>query len=163
MITSLSLISGPFLSPIISLAQAPGGGGAGGNTTSASGGGINGTSVNTSADSIAVDRFGSVWVADSVAHTIQKFNLNGSLLEKHNAVNKIFNIGTGKATSIKSLYEILKDLLKRKNVQAKYSPPRLGDIRHSVASIEKAKDILEYQPKVNILEGLENVVDYYRH
>ena len=40
--------------------------------------------------------------------------------------------------------------------------PRPGDVRHSLAAIERAKDILGYEPVVKFEEGLRRAIEWYR-
>jgi UDP-N-acetylglucosamine 4-epimerase len=47
------------------------------------------------------------------------------------------------------------------NVEIKYGPNRKGDIPHSLASIEKARQLLSYEPTHNIRDGLKEAVDWY--
>jgi len=48
-------------------------------------------------------------------------------------------------------------------VEIIYGPNRAGDIPHSLASIDKAKRLLHYQPKYSFSEGLKEAVDWYWH
>ena len=57
---------------------------------------------------------------------------------------------------------MLKRIFNRNYIQPKFAPARLGDIKCSIASIEKAKNILKYEPKVSLLTGLEEIVDSYK-
>ena len=74
----------------------------------------------------------------------------------------VFNIGAGGNTSIKVLFSEIKQLLKS-DIEAEYGPFRKGDIPHSFANIEKAKSLLNYNPSVNILQGLEKTVNYFKN
>jgi UDP-N-acetylglucosamine 4-epimerase len=48
-------------------------------------------------------------------------------------------------------------------IEVKYGPKRAGDIPHSLASIEKAKSKLGYQPKYSIEQGIKEAVSWYFH
>jgi len=72
----------------------------------------------------------------------------------------ILNIGTGREVSINELYNILCRLL-GKYVKPKRGPPRIGDVRRSRANIEKAKKILKWKPKVDLLTGLRYTINFY--
>ena len=74
------------------------------------------------------------------------------------ANGQIFNIGTGKATTIKSLAETLLALTDSK-VKLKFAPERSGDIKHSYANISKANKILGYKPEFHLSEGLKAFLD----
>jgi nucleoside-diphosphate-sugar epimerase len=49
-----------------------------------------------------------------------------------------------------------------KRLEAKYEPPREGDIRDSQADVSKAREILDYEPSVMFDEGLERTFEWYR-
>jgi nucleoside-diphosphate-sugar epimerase len=82
-------------------------------------------------------------------------------LKSKNTAGEVFNIGTGKNTSINQIAEILKDKMNRKNLKNVHADPRPTDIRHSYADINKAKKILGYNPKFSIKEGLTEIVNWY--
>jgi nucleoside-diphosphate-sugar epimerase len=47
-------------------------------------------------------------------------------------------------------------------VQAEYREPRLGDVRHSLADITRARDLLGYVPQVTLEEGLRLTIDWWK-
>lgn len=49
------------------------------------------------------------------------------------------------------------------NIEPMYDPPRVGDVRHSMASIEKAERILGYRPVVTFEEGLRRTVEWFKN
>jgi len=67
---------------------------------------------------------------------------------------EVFNIGAGGRTTILELFNILKKELNFKK-EPILNPIRKGDIPHSNADIKKAIDLLEWNPKINIEEGLK--------
>ena len=73
----------------------------------------------------------------------------------------IFNIGSDQRVTVKSVAEILKDAMNRKDLRNIHAPARQGDIRHGYADIGKAKTILGYRPRFPIEEGLTRLVDWY--
>ena len=82
------------------------------------------------------------------------------------AVNQVYNTACEERTSLNQLIEILQDLLsvydpEIKNVEIIHGPDRLGDIPHSLASVEKAKARLGYSPLFNVKAGLEASVKWY--
>ncbi|GAK77270.1 UDP-glucose 4-epimerase [Nonlabens ulvanivorans] len=82
------------------------------------------------------------------------------------AVNSIFNIAYGERTDLKMLVDLLKMSLSKYdksilNIEVIYGPVREGDVPHSLASIDKAKRILNYQPQFNLRDGLDEAVDWY--
>ncbi len=68
------------------------------------------------------------------------------------------NIGTGTRTTINELAKLVMGVAE-KEVPVKYAPPRKGDIRHSVASIEKARKVLGWEPRVGLIEGLRTLLE----
>jgi len=82
------------------------------------------------------------------------------------AVNQVFNTAVGDRITIKEMAEtIKKGLIKYQKevagIPLKYGPERLGDIPHSHASIEKAKNLLNYIPSHDFNEGIEASLEWY--
>ncbi len=73
----------------------------------------------------------------------------------------VFNVGTGARISLNQTLELLRRISGKK-LQAKYEPPRDGDIRDSQADITKAREYLGYEPTVMFEEGLERTFAWYR-
>jgi UDP-N-acetylglucosamine 4-epimerase len=87
-------------------------------------------------------------------------------VDNNAAVNTVYNTAVGDRTTLNDLVGYLKEFLssyddKIGNVEIKYGPNRNGDIPHSLASIEKAKSLLGYQPSHNIEAGLKEAVNWY--
>src|SRR5262245_24334703 len=77
------------------------------------------------------------------------------------AEGEVFNIGTGNRVTVSGLLNILGQLLERE-IQPAYVDPRPGDIRHSLAEVTKAQEVLGYRPRVSIQQGLVKVLAWYR-
>lgn len=93
-------------------------------------------------------------------------NLLALCTQNKNALNQIYNTAFGERTSLNKLAELLKGFLckwdhKIKNIEIKYGPEREGDIPHSLASIEKSKKLLKYNPKYSVESGLSASIDWY--
>jgi len=86
---------------------------------------------------------------------------NMQALKKKNASGEVFNISTGKKISVNQVAEALKDIMNRKDLKTVHTDPRPTDIRHGYADISKAKQILGYNSKFSIKEGLTELVDWY--
>jgi len=71
---------------------------------------------------------------------------------------EVFNIATGRRTSLLNLLDILKDLI-GKNVNPRFKDARLGDVRHSVADISRAQRELGFTPRYDIREGLGELLE----
>jgi UDP-glucose 4-epimerase len=70
------------------------------------------------------------------------------------AKNITLNCGSGKGTSINVLAETLSSIMG--GLRIEHIAPRVGDIRHSVADVTLAKEILDFQPETSLEEGLES-------
>jgi len=84
------------------------------------------------------------------------------------ALNTVYNTAFGDRTTLTQLVQLLKDNLalldpKIAEIEVKYGPNRAGDIPHSLASIEKAKNKLGYNPKYSIEQGIKEAVSWYFH
>lgn len=82
------------------------------------------------------------------------------------AVNTVYNTAYGERTTLNQLINYLKEFLscyddKIREVEIQYGPNRAGDIPHSLASVEKAKNLLDYQPQYSLKEGLQEAIDWY--
>lgn len=82
------------------------------------------------------------------------------------AVNTVYNTAFGDRTTLTDLVGYLKEYLSEydsliANVSVIYGPNRAGDIPHSLASIEKAKQLLGYDPKFSMQNGLKEAVKWY--
>lgn len=93
-------------------------------------------------------------------------NERAILTENKDAVNQIYNTAFGQTTSLNELVTILKEELSQfeKNIgdiTIIHGQERAGDIPHSLASIEKAEKLLNYQPKYSIKDGLKESLAWY--
>jgi len=82
------------------------------------------------------------------------------------AINQVFNTAVGENNNLNQLITYLKSALSDfdaniAQVDVQYGPVRAGDIPHSLASIEKAKLLLGYQPEYNLQQGLKEAIDWY--
>ncbi|MGO4821876.1 MULTISPECIES: SDR family oxidoreductase [unclassified Flavobacterium] len=82
------------------------------------------------------------------------------------AVNTVYNTAFGDRNTLNDLMGYLKDYLSQFNpaiaaVSIDYGPNRAGDIPHSLASIDKAKELLGYDPKYSLQQGLKEAVAWY--
>ena len=73
----------------------------------------------------------------------------------------VFNVACGQMTDLTTLWNTIKKITKS-NTDANYGPNRLGDIFFSLADVNLAKEILDYEPDSDIERALENTVEYYR-
>jgi nucleoside-diphosphate-sugar epimerase len=83
-------------------------------------------------------------------------------MKSANAVGEMFNVASGKATSILELAEIIKRLLGIVGIENIFAPSRPGDMRLGLASIDKIKTILGYNSRVQMTEGLKEIIESIR-
>src|SRR5215471_8035954 len=81
--------------------------------------------------------------------------------EAANASGRVFNVGTGGRVSLNQVLHTLAKL-SGNQLQAKYDPPREGDIRDSQADISAAREYLGYVPSVPFEEGLQRTLQWYK-
>ena len=78
------------------------------------------------------------------------------------AVGKVINVANGARITLNELLAELKDLTGKYDVTAEYLPPRVGDVRHSLADITLARNLLNYESKVDLREGLQRTLDWWK-
>ena len=100
-----------------------------------------------------------------IDNVIQMNHLAATTTNKE-AIGTVFNTAAGERENLLEMTSLLKEYLKEykkeiSQVEIIHGPERLGDIPHSHASIDKAKNILGYAPTHNLKEGLKEAVDWY--
>jgi len=100
-----------------------------------------------------------------VENVIQANHL-AAVTDNSGALNKVYNVACGESTTINRMYEIIREELGRYdsgvlNIAPVYGPERKGDIRYSLASIEKASKWLGYKPTHYIKEGMKETVSWF--
>lgn len=75
------------------------------------------------------------------------------------APGQAFNIATGEAASVNDVIQIIRDVSGSRS-RVDYVPPRAGEIKHSLARIDKAKGLLGYRPQTSLAEGIRRTWDY---
>ena len=78
------------------------------------------------------------------------------------AVGRVINLATGRQTTLNELLDALKKITGRTEVEAEYRDPRVGDVRHSLADITMARELLNYESKVDLREGLRRTIDWWK-
>ncbi len=81
--------------------------------------------------------------------------------EAPNVSGQIFNVGTGRSITVLDLVANLNRLLKQ-SLTPRHDAPRPGDVRYSLANIERARQALGYKPSVSFEDGLLRTLDWYR-
>ncbi|MFU8843042.1 MAG: SDR family oxidoreductase [Bacteroidales bacterium] len=105
----------------------------------------------------------------SYHHSSQSQNANPELKTsnfEHQTVSAVFNVAYGANTTLNQLFEALRSNLARYDqkigaLKPIYGPVRSGDIPHSLASIDKARMILGYEPEYDAEKGFEMACQWY--
>ena len=82
--------------------------------------------------------------------------------ETKSGIGHVINIANGERTTLNELLEVLKNITGRKEVQAEYREARVGDVRHSLADITQARELLGYEPRVGLEEGLRQTIEWWQ-
>lgn len=95
-----------------------------------------------------------------------QMNERAMLTDNPEAVNTVYNTAVGDRTTLNQLVAYLKEFLTKydseiANVEVIHGPNRQGDIPHSLASVDKAKDLLGYEPSHVIKDGLKEATKWY--
>jgi len=92
-----------------------------------------------------------VYVGDVIQAMLQVMRYDGE--------QRLFNIGSGKGTSLNELVQVLEDLLKR-NVRRRFLPERRFDVPVNVLDITRAKTVLNWAPQVTLHEGVARILGH---
>lgn len=100
-----------------------------------------------------------------IDNTVQA-NLLAATSNNPKAVNQVFNVAFGERTTLNQLFEIIHQLTCAKHPKAEKITPdyqdfRPGDVRHSLADISKARDLLGYEPTHNVQQGLTKTANWF--
>jgi UDP-N-acetylglucosamine/UDP-N-acetylgalactosamine 4-epimerase len=95
-----------------------------------------------------------------------QMNLLAATTDNDEATDQVYNVALNDRTSLKKLHQMIEErLIQRMHGLERKEPVyrdfRAGDVRHSQANIDKAKTLLDYQPKYMISEGLDKAMDWY--
>ena len=95
-----------------------------------------------------------------------QMNQRAATTKSTEALNQIYNVAYGENTTVKELIDLLREILSSKDaaiadVGVEHQDERLGEVKHSLASIEKAKKLLGYDPQYSMREGLEEAITWY--
>lgn len=86
-------------------------------------------------------------------------NLLACMVKK--AGGQVFNIACGQSYTVIELVQQINKILGTK-IEPVFSSERLGEVKHSLADIKKAKELLGFKPKVDFLAGLIKTVEYFK-
>ena len=99
---------------------------------------------------------------------VVQMNIRSLMVEDAKALNTVYNVAYGERTNLNELIGLLKEYLstfdsKIKEVNVNYGPTRKGDVPHSLASVDKARNLMGYYPEFDIKKGLKKAVEWYWH
>jgi nucleoside-diphosphate-sugar epimerase len=87
---------------------------------------------------------------------------NLSAADARDASGKVINVANGERITLNQLLDVLKELTGRQDVNAEYQAPRIGDVKHSLADNTMARELLGYECKVGLREGLKRTIDWWK-
>lgn len=95
-----------------------------------------------------------------------QINLLAALSSQPSALNRVYNVACHANTTLSQLYKIIDQVLHQKvpslpETTIKYREFRAGDIRHSLADISLAHELLGYKPQFDVEHGLRDTLDWY--
>jgi UDP-N-acetylglucosamine 4-epimerase len=95
-----------------------------------------------------------------------QINLLAATTENPEAINQVYNVACGENNNLAQLVQYLKEFLGEhdpeiKDIEPVFGPERVGDVKHSLASIDKAKILLGYKPTHTFKDGLKEAMDWY--
>lgn len=82
--------------------------------------------------------------------------------ETTRGLGSIINVATGQRISLNQLLSELKHLTGKNHLNAIYEEPRVGDVVHSLADISRAREFLNFEPRVGLREGLQLTIDWWK-
>jgi nucleoside-diphosphate-sugar epimerase len=87
-------------------------------------------------------------------------NLRAS--ETTEGIGHVINVANGERITLNQLLSVLQNITGRKDVSAEYRETRAGDVRHSLADITRAREMLGYEPRVGLEEGLQKTMEWWK-
>jgi UDP-glucose 4-epimerase len=81
--------------------------------------------------------------------------------ETERGVGEVINVATGERATLNGLLDALKRITGKTEVTPEYREQRVGDVRHSLADITRARELLGYAPTVGLEEGLRKTIEWW--
>jgi UDP-N-acetylglucosamine 4-epimerase len=93
-------------------------------------------------------------------------NILSALTENEEAKNQVYNVAFGERTTLNELFDLIRERVVKvipeaKNLKPVYRDFRAGDVRHSLADISKASELIGYRPEFSVTKGLDLAADWY--
>lgn len=94
---------------------------------------------------------------------VVQMNVRSGIVDNPVAVNQVYNVAYSDQTTLNQLFNYIRQLVDpNSSLTPTYRDFRDGDVRHSLANISKARDLVGYAPEYDILKGLELATDWYK-
>jgi nucleoside-diphosphate-sugar epimerase len=77
------------------------------------------------------------------------------------SIGQVINVANGERITLNELLKMLKEITGRTEVEADYQAARAGDVRHSLADITRARELLCYEPQIDLDEGLRETLAWW--
>jgi UDP-N-acetylglucosamine 4-epimerase len=93
-------------------------------------------------------------------------NILAAVTENKEALGKVYNVACSQNTTLNQLFKVIREIVARTKPEAAKTEPiycnfRTGDVRHSLADISKARNLLGYEPTHSVVMGLEEASAWY--
>ncbi len=82
--------------------------------------------------------------------------------ETVSGVGRVINVANGERITLNELLDTLKRITDQPDVRADYRAARVGDVKHSLADITRAREMLGYEPRVGLEEGLRRTIEWWK-
>jgi UDP-N-acetylglucosamine/UDP-N-acetyl-alpha-D-glucosaminouronate 4-epimerase len=82
--------------------------------------------------------------------------------ETTKGIGTVINVANGERITLNELLKEVQLLTGKSNVSVDYQPPRAGDVMHSLADITRARELLGFEPRVGLREGLQLTIDWWK-
>lgn len=97
---------------------------------------------------------------------VVQINQLAAITDNPNAIDTVYNVAYGANASLNDLVTLLKSLLSADNptiadIEVIYGPERAGDVKHSLANIDKARKLLGYNPDIDFASGLAKTIGWH--
>lgn len=82
--------------------------------------------------------------------------------ETTKGIGKVINVANGERITLNELLKEVQELTGKADVSVDYRAPRAGDVLHSLADITRARELLGFEPRVGLREGLQSTIDWWK-
>jgi nucleoside-diphosphate-sugar epimerase len=89
-------------------------------------------------------------------------NANLKAAETVKGIGQVINVANGERITLNQLLAQLKELTGKPDAVAEYREPRAGDVRHSLADITRARELLGFAPQVDLQTGLRHTIEWWK-